>query len=99
MGFSTLMTIYIGGNQAIDGQITYGNIVEFIIYVGKLTWPVASLGWVTSLVQRAAASQKRINEFLDARSDVESPASVEQDEPQTAMRGVVEFRNVSFVYP
>ncbi len=70
MGFSTIITIYIGGKQAIDGQITYGNIAEFIIYVGKLTWPVASLGWVTSIVQRASASQERINEFLNTKSNL-----------------------------
>ena len=63
IGLSTLITIYIGGKEAIEGNITMGNIVEFVIYVNMLTWPVASLGWATSLVQRAAASQKRINEL------------------------------------
>ncbi len=98
MGLSTLLTIYIGGKQAIDGQITYGNIVEFIIYVGKLTWPVASLGWVTSLVQRAAASQKRINEFLNSHSELKIKNS-EVDIQLNSVKGNVEFKNVSFVYP
>ena len=98
MGFSILMTVYIGGMQAIDGQISYGNIVEFIIYVGKLTWPVASLGWVTSLVQRAAASQKRINEFLNSKSQVLSPKSKVSSQPNV-INGAIEFKNVSFVYP
>ena len=98
MGLSTLMTIYVGGKQAIDGQITFGNIVEFILYVGKLTWPVASLGWVTSLVQRAAASQKRINEFLNTKSEVKSEKSEVNSKPQF-VSGDIEFKNVSFVYP
>ena len=103
MGLSTLMTIYIGGKQAIDGQITYGNIVEFIIYVGKLTWPVASLGWVTSLVQRAAASQTRINEFLNTKSGIveewKNGKSPNIPTFQHSILGNIEFRNVSFVYP
>ena len=98
MGLSTLMTIYVGGKQAIDGQITYGNIVEFIIYVGKLTWPVASLGWVTSLVQRAAASQARINEFLNTKSKVISHKPIANSQQQV-IKGDIEFKNVSFVYP
>ena len=98
MGLSTILTIYIGGKQAIDGQITYGNIVEFIIYVSKLTWPVASLGWVTSLVQRAAASQKRINEFLNTKSQVTS-VKYQGNSQSEVVNGEVEFKNVSFVYP
>ena len=64
IGLSTLLTIYVGGKESIAGNITTGNIAEFIIYVNMLTWPMASIGWVTSIIQRAAASQKRINEFL-----------------------------------
>lgn len=97
MGLSTQMAIYIGGVQAIDGQISSGNIVEFILYVGKLTWPVAALGWVTSLVQRAAASQERINEFLNTKSEVVNEVTVRGQ--QEALSGKIEFRNVSFVYP
>ncbi|MBI4945860.1 MAG: ABC transporter ATP-binding protein [Bacteroidetes bacterium] len=106
MGLSTLLTIYVGGKLAIDGQITYGNIVEFIIYIGKLTWPVASLGWVTSLVQRAAASQERINEFLNTKSYLtpnHSPMGKWKKGVNSISfgewRGEVEFKNVSFVYP
>ncbi len=99
MGFSIVMTIYIGGNQAIDGKITYGNIAEFIIYISKLTWPVASLGWVTSLVQRASASQNRINEFLSASSAIKDPGKTEYAHPESTFNGEIEFRNVSFTYP
>jgi ATP-binding cassette, subfamily B, multidrug efflux pump len=96
MGISTLLTIYIGGMQAIEGKISYGNIAEFIIYVGKLTWPVASLGWVTSLVQRAAASQERINQFLNTKPDISfSPNYKEGDK----ITGQVAFNHVSFTYP
>lgn len=94
MGLSTIITIYIGGMQAIEGHITYGNIVEFVIYVGKLTWPVASLGWVTSLVQRAAASQERINEFLNTQSNIISSENFAGE-----IKGSIEFKNVSFTYP
>lgn len=97
IGLSTLLTVYVGGKQAIDGQITYGNIVEFIIYVSKLTWPVASLGWVTSLVQRAAASQTRINEFLNAKSEVKN--TVAEASSKSPFNGAIEFRNVTFIYP
>lgn len=94
IGLSTLFTIYIGGMQAINGKITYGNIAEFIVYVNRLTWPIASLGWVTSLIQRAAASQTRINEFLHT-----VPEIVSQTTAVEAIKGDVEFKNVTFVYP
>ena len=64
IGTSTILTIYIGGLESFKGKITTGNIAEFIIYVNMLAWPVASVGWVTSIIQRAAASQSRINSFL-----------------------------------
>ena len=67
------MVVWIGGQQVIAGTITMGNIAEFIIYVNLLTWPIASIGWVTSLVQRAAASQERINEFLRIQPDIQKP--------------------------
>jgi ATP-binding cassette subfamily B protein len=70
VSLSTLLTIYLGGKGVIEGNFTFGNIAEFVIYVNLLTWPVASLGWVTSLVQRAAASQKRIDEFLDQKPEI-----------------------------
>ena len=70
IGLSTLITIYVGGLEVIQGRATAGNIVEFVYFVNMLTWPVSSLGWVTAIIQRAAASQKRINEFLDTKSDL-----------------------------
>src|SRR5690606_27686824 len=75
VGFSTIITVYIGGLEVNDGNITAGNIAEFIIYVNQLTFPAMSLAWVTSLIQRAAASQKRINEFLKTRSEIEEGSS------------------------
>ncbi len=94
IGMSTILTIYIGGQEAIKGTITTGNIAEFIIYVNMLTWPVASIGWVTSLVQRAAASQTRINEFLKITPEIKNPSNEPLD-----LKGKVEFKNVSFTYP
>ena len=94
VGLSTLLTVYIGGKEVIAGNITAGNIAEFIIYVNMLTWPVASLGWVTSIVQRAAASQERINEFLRLEPEIMSASSSPFD-----IAGKIKFDNVSFVYP
>ena len=65
VGVSILLTIYVGGISVIDGSISVGEITEFIIYVNMLTWPATSIGWVTEVIQRAAASQARINEFLN----------------------------------
>ena len=94
IGLSTILTIFIGGKLAIAGEISLGNIAEFVIYVNMLTWPVASLGWVTSLVQRAAASQERINEFLLAIPDIKNTGTSKE-----AIKGDIEFKNVSFTYP
>ena len=94
IGISTILTVYIGGIQVIEGTIGYGVIAEFILYVNMLTWPVTSLGWVTSIVQRAAASQTRINEFLDEKNDIQSTENLE-----VAIKGNVAFEDVSFVYP
>lgn len=91
---STLITIYVGGLEVIAGNITYGNIGEFVIYINLLTWPVASLGWVTSLIQRAVASQTRINEFLD-----QQPTIKNNNANKTIIKGEIEFKNVSFTYP
>lgn len=93
IGLSTLITIYIGGRKAILGEITVGNIAEFVMYVNMLTWPVTSIGWVTSVVQKAAASQQRINEFLDVKSDIINTSSKE-----VTLTGKIEFKNVSFRY-
>jgi ATP-binding cassette subfamily B multidrug efflux pump len=94
IGLSTIITIYVGGIKAIQGEISIGNIAEFVIYVNMLTWPFASVGWVTSLVQRAAASQERINEFLHTEPEIANPKK-EQDN----ISGKIEFNHVSFVYP
>jgi ATP-binding cassette subfamily B protein len=94
VGLSTIITIYVGGIQVIKGEISPGNIAEFVMYVNMLTWPVTALGWIVSITQRAAASQKRINEFLDEPVEIESP---EVDEFN--LRGTIEFKNVSFTYP
>jgi len=94
IGLSTIITIYVGGLKAIEGEITIGNIAEFVIYVNMLTWPFASVGWVTSLVQRAAASQQRINEFLQTTPEVVNESSVAKQ-----IKGNIEFKEVSFTYP
>ena len=94
IGISTVLTIYIGGLKANAGIITNGDIAAFVIYVNMLTWPFASIGWVTSMVQRASASQKRINEFLEQEPDIFSK------EKSVPMRGgKISFNNVGFVYP
>lgn len=94
IGLSVLLTIYIGGSQVIKGEITYGNIAEFVIYVNMLTWPVTALGWITSINQRAAASQKRINQFLKEKNNIQSTENLKTD-----IKGDVSFKNVKFVYP
>jgi ATP-binding cassette subfamily B protein len=94
VGLSTILTIFFGGMQVIEGEITPGNIAEFVIYINMLTWPIASVGWVMALVQRAAASQKRIDEFLKTATEI---SSAEKNEME--INGNVEFRNVSFTYP
>lgn len=94
IGLSTVLTVYAGSMEVISGALTFGHIAEFIIYVNLLTWPVASLGWTSSLVQRAEASQKRINEFLKTKTDIVSTANLSRE-----IAGKIEFRNVSFTYP
>jgi len=94
IGLSNILVIYIGGNQYIDGQIQLGTIVEFLIYVNMLTWPVAIVGWVTSIVQQAEASQKRINEFLK-----QEPQIVNTQNMSTPITGRIRFDNVRFTYP
>lgn len=94
VGLSTLITVWLGGQEVIRGTITTGSIAEFLIYVNLLTWPVTALGWTSSLVQRAEASQARINEFLDQKTDIVSRRNVEQE-----IHGDIVFDNVSFTYP
>lgn len=93
IGFSNLLVIYIGGQQYIADQIKIGVIAEFMIYVNMLTWPVAIVGWVTSIVQQAEASQKRINEFLQIEPEIKNEV-----ETSTEIDGKVSFKNVSLTY-
>ncbi|WP_435139144.1 ABC transporter ATP-binding protein [Formosa sp. A9] len=94
IGISNLIVIYIGGMQYIDGEIdSLGTIAEFIIYVNMLTWPVATVGWVTSIIQQAEASQKRINEFLDIEPEIKNTV-----ETPSNITGDIAFNNVSFTY-
>lgn len=92
IGFSTIITVYVGGIEVNRGSITAGNIAEFIIYVNQLTFPAMSLAWVTSLIQRAAASQKRINEFLKTKSTIINGTITKQ------INGDIQLRQVSFTY-
>ncbi|NGF57973.1 ABC transporter ATP-binding protein [Parapedobacter sp. SGR-10] len=93
IGFSTIITVYIGGIEVNKGTITAGNIAEFIIYVNQLTFPAMALAWVTSLIQRAAASQKRINEFLKTQPQIVN-GTVER-----SIEGDIRLSHVSFTYP
>ena len=99
IGLSTILTVYMGSLKVIETRgmenaISIGDIAAFIIYVNMLTWPVTALGWVTSIVQRAAASQTRINEFLETEPDIQNSA-----ETNIPIVGKIEFKDVSFVYP
>ncbi len=94
IGISTILTVYAGSKEVINGNLTFGNIAEFIIYVNLLTWPVASLGWTSSLVQRAEASQKRINEFLKTKTNIISEKNLDHE-----IVGKIQFKNVAFTYP
>ncbi|AWM33931.1 ABC transporter ATP-binding protein [Hymenobacter nivis] len=94
VGLSTLITVWVGGQEVIRGTITTGTIAEFLIYVNLLTWPVTALGWTSSLVQRAEASQARLNEFLDEKTDIVSRQNLQHE-----MQGDIVFDNVSFTYP
>ena len=94
IGLSTILTIYVGSLEVMAGRLSYGNIAEFVIYVNLLTWPVTLLGWTSSMVQRAEASQKRINAFLETPPEITSPAGIHR-----TINGKVEFKKVSFIYP
>ncbi len=94
IGASNVLVIYIGGQRYIDGEIAnLGIIVEFLLYVNMLTWPVATVGWVTSIVQQAEASQRRINEFLKEKPQIQNPTSAPED-----VQGAIAFKNVTFTY-
>jgi ATP-binding cassette subfamily B protein len=94
IGLSTVLTVYVGGLEVMRGDLTVGNIAEFVIYINMLTWPVTSVGWITSIVQRAAASQERINEFLNTKNNILST-----EELNAPLAGGISFKNVSLVYP
>lgn len=93
IGMSTIFIIYVGGIESYSGNITTGNIAEFIIYVNMLAWPVASLGWITSIIQRAAASQKRINNFLLIKPEIQNKSN-----NNSKIEGDLHFKNVSFIH-
>lgn len=93
IGISTILTIYFGGLEVGAGTVTTGNIAEFVIYINMLTWPVTSLGWVTSITQRSAASQQRINEFLDQKTDI-----ISSENRVTPVVGHIQFKHVNFTY-
>ncbi len=93
IGVSNIFVIYIGGKQYINGEVSLGVIAEFILYVNMLTWPVAVVGWLTSIVQRAEASQKRINEFLKEQPSIKNEADI-----PSKIHGQIAFKNVSFTY-
>jgi len=93
IGLSIIITVYVGALEVFDGNLSIGNIAEFLIYVYLLTWPVTALGWITSIIQRASASQKRINEFLKESSDI-----ISSENKRIILQGKIEFKNVFFKY-
>lgn len=111
IGVSTIITVYVGGLLVVEGKATAGNIAEFVIYINMLTWPVTAIGWIASLTQQAAASQKRINEFLKTQPIITNPvasqpsSAIAHTEPNGqqpldySLSGHIRFENVSFVYP
>ncbi len=94
VGLSTILTVWVGGIKVIDGEITMGMIAEFILYVNMLTWPIISVGWVTTLIQRAGASQIRLNKLMAEKSEIVFPETGKKIDGAK-----VEFKNVSFKYP
>lgn len=94
VGLSTLLTVFVGAHKVMEGEISAGVIVQFVFYVNILTWPFAIVGWVTSLVQKAEASQARINEFLRTIPAIENTGTLKQP-----LNGDIEFRNVTYTYP
>ncbi len=93
IGVSTIITLYLGGLQVVEGNLTPGKIAAFVIYVNMLNWPVTAIGWIASIIQQAEISQKRINEFLKTQPSIESPISDQK------INGDIVFQNVSFTYP
>ncbi|MBT9485058.1 ABC transporter ATP-binding protein [Sediminibacterium sp.] len=101
IGISTLITIFVGGMQAMEDPTKVGTIVEFVIYINMLTFPVSAIGWTASMIQRAAASQKRLNEFLQIEPAIQDTWISDQPNALTEkiVSGTIEFKNVSFTYP
>lgn len=115
IGTSTIITVYVGGLQVVAGKINPGNIAEFVIYINMLTWPVTAIGWIASLTQQAAASQKRINEFLNTQPSITNPTPSPSgseavlgkstalapltEGERLGLQGHIQFQNVSFSYP
>jgi ATP-binding cassette subfamily B protein len=94
VGISTLLTVWMGGRQVIEGHLTVGNIAEFLMYIQMLTWPMAAVGWVMALIQRAFVSQRRINDFLD-----QAPTIKNKNNDAYTLQGDIVFDHVSFTYP
>lgn len=97
IGLSVIVVIWAGGIKVVNHEITIGQIAEFLIYVGMLSWPMISIGWVTNMIQRAAAAQKRINDIFDTKPEIADAADC--DRTFTDIKGNIEFRDVSFAYP
>jgi len=95
VGLSMLLTVLIGGWQAIEGKVTPGNIAEFVMYINMLMFPISAIGWTANMIQRAAVSQRRINEFLHVAPEITDAPDAED----RSLKGKIEFRNVTFVYP
>ena len=95
IGLSTLLTIYLGGLQAIKDPSQIGTIIEFVIYINMLTFPVSAIGWTASMIQRAAASQKRLNEFLSIEPTIQNKGTQKIEK----LKGDIQFKNVDFIYP
>lgn len=95
IGLSTLVTIMVGGMQALEDSSKVGLIVEFVIYINMLTFPVSAIGWTASMIQRAAASQKRLNEFLQTEPTITNS----EEKVNTPVAGDIHFNKVSFTYP
>ncbi len=96
IGLSIIITVYVGAREVVQGRISPGNVAEFVLYVSMLTWPVTAIGWIASIVQQAAASQKRINEILRIKPEITSP---EQREESVSLQGHIAFKAVTFTYP
>ncbi|MFN3316481.1 MAG: ABC transporter ATP-binding protein, partial [Raineya sp.] len=94
IGLSNILVVYVGGLQVIEGTLSKGNIAEFILYLNMMIWPVTSLGWIASIIQKASVSQRRINEFLSVQTDIVSAKNL-----QKQIQGNIKFQNVSLTYP